>query len=95
VFEGDTPMKVLMQHVQSEPLPPSARTELPISQEIDDLVLACLRKDPDSRPQNAEEVLRLCYRCHAAWDQQAARTWWEQHLPELTGPLAMVQTVEA
>ena len=31
VFEADTPMKMLMQHVQSVPLPPSKRTELPDS----------------------------------------------------------------
>ena len=47
VFEGDTPMKVMLQHVQEEPVPPSQRTELPIPKEIDDLVLACLRKDPN------------------------------------------------
>ena len=58
VFEADTPMKMLMQHVQAGPVPPSQRTELPIPRELDELVLACLEKDPHKRPQNAEELLR-------------------------------------
>ena len=29
VFEADTPMKMLMQHVHATPVPPSQRTELP------------------------------------------------------------------
>ena len=40
-------------------MPPSQRTELPIPRELDELVLACLEKDPKRRPQNAEELLRM------------------------------------
>ena len=58
VFEADTPMKMFMQHVQAQPVPPSQRTELPIPRELDELVLACLEKDPDKRPQDAEELFR-------------------------------------
>ena len=91
VFEGDTPMKVLLQHVQAEPVPPSQRTELPIPQELDDLVLACLRKDPNDRPQNAEVLLNMCTGCKTGdcWNSNLAKTWWEKHLPELTGPLSL------
>jgi serine/threonine-protein kinase len=91
VFEGDTPMKVLLQHVQAEPVPPSQRTELPIPQELDDLVLACLRKDPNDRPQNAEVLLGMATGCKTGdcWNSKLAKTWWEKHLPELTGPLSL------
>jgi eukaryotic-like serine/threonine-protein kinase len=91
VFEGDTPMKVLLQHVQAEPVPPSQRTELPIPQELDDLVLACLRKDPNDRPQNAEVLLTMATGCKTGdcWNSNLAKTWWERHLPEFTGPLSL------
>jgi tRNA A-37 threonylcarbamoyl transferase component Bud32 len=91
VFEADTPMKMLLQHVQAAPLPPSQRTELPIPKELDDLVLACLAKDPNDRPQNAEELFRMATGCNSCptWDQDAARTWWQTHLPEFTGPLSV------
>src|SRR6185436_8038121 len=47
VFEADSPMKMLMQHMHARPVPPSQRSELPIPRELDELVLACLEKDPN------------------------------------------------
>ena len=89
VFEADTSMKMLMQHLHAPPVPPSQRTELPIPRELDDLVLACLQKDPNLRPQNAGELFRMAYNCRACegWGSDAAERWWMMHLPEFTGPL--------
>jgi serine/threonine protein kinase len=92
VFEADTSMKMLLQHVHAQPVPPSQRTELPIPREIDELVLACLQKDPKMRPQSAGELFRMAQQCHvggATWSPEQAQTWWERHLPELTGPLTV------
>jgi serine/threonine-protein kinase len=91
VFEADTSMKMLMQHVHAQPVPPSERTELPIPKELDDLVLACLQKDPNLRPQNASDLFRMAQACHACgeWNVDTAQKWWKVHLPEFTGPLAV------
>jgi eukaryotic-like serine/threonine-protein kinase len=91
VFEAETPMKVLMQHIQAAPIPPSQRTELPIPKALDELVLKCLAKDPNHRPQHAEELLALSYSsCSCGgWSLESSQHWWEQHLPDLTGPLTM------
>jgi tRNA A-37 threonylcarbamoyl transferase component Bud32 len=91
VFEADTPMKMLVQHVQSRPVPPSQRTELEIPRELDQLVLACLEKDPNNRPRDAEQLFDLSCRCcrGEAWDTVHAKQWWEQHLPEFTGALTI------
>ncbi len=95
VFEADTPMKMLMHHVQTPPTPPSQRTELPIPRELDDLVMACLEKDPDKRPQDAEQLLAMARRCQCGrlWDTVRAKEWWETHLLELTGPLLVTERV--
>jgi eukaryotic-like serine/threonine-protein kinase len=95
VFEAETPMKMMMQHVHATPVPPSQRSELPIPRELDDLVLACLEKDPNRRPQNAEELFRMAQGCRVCegWDFGSAKRWWETHLPELTGPLSLEQPI--
>jgi eukaryotic-like serine/threonine-protein kinase len=91
VFEADTPMKMLLQHVQARPDPPSTRTELPIPKELDELVLACLEKDPNRRPQDAGQLYRDACECKSCdrWNSETAKIWWEQNLPELTGPLTL------
>ena len=91
VFEADTPMKMLLQHLHAQPLPPSQRTEVPIPRELDELVLACLDKNPDKRPQNAEELFRMACGCRRATAGTRRRppNWWKVHLPELTGPLTL------
>jgi eukaryotic-like serine/threonine-protein kinase len=91
VFEADTPMKMFLQHLQAHPIPPSRRSELPIPPEVDALVLACLEKDPANRPQDARQLLRMVEQCRAAsgWTNDRARSWWETHLLDLTGPLAL------
>ena len=91
VFDGDTPMKVMMQHLNAEPVPPSARTEMPIPRELDDLVMSCLQKDPNRRPQDAGQLFQMACatRNCDGWAAPDARTWWETHLPELCGPLTI------
>jgi serine/threonine-protein kinase len=91
VFEAETPMKMFLQHMQAAPIPPSLRSELRIPREVDDLVLACLEKDPAKRPQDAVQVLRMIRQCRSGqtWDHDTARGWWQTHLPELTGALTV------
>ncbi len=84
VFDADTPMRLLMQHVQQAPIPPSKRSKQAIPQEIDELVMACLHKDPNRRPRDASELLHLVSSIASDWDHHAARNWWETHLLDLS-----------
>jgi serine/threonine-protein kinase len=88
VFEATSQMKLLMQHVQDAPIPPSRRARQRIPRDVDDLVMACLHKDPDRRPQSAGHLLQLACECRTddAWDGHAATAWWETHLPHLMLP---------
>ncbi len=85
VFTAETPMGLLLQHAQTPPTPPSARTDQPVPPALEDLVLSCLAKDPANRPQSARELsLRLAeVEGASAWTQDRAREWWMTHQPAL------------
>ncbi|MFN7980969.1 MAG: serine/threonine-protein kinase [Vicinamibacterales bacterium] len=88
VFDGDTPMKMFMQHVQAEPIPPSLRSELPIPTALETLVLACLAKAPGARPQSIAELAQQldAIVLKDRWSNDAARRWWSTHLVDLAVP---------
>jgi eukaryotic-like serine/threonine-protein kinase len=91
VFEGDSAMRVLVQHVQDPPLPPSQRTELEVPADLEALILRCLEKDPARRPQSAREVLTMARACRVTrpWNGELAQQWWQAHLPELCASAAV------
>src|SRR3954447_16896196 len=82
VFTGDTVLKVITQHLQGVPVPPSERTELPIPERLDQLVLACLAKKPEERPQNARQLAQALDSIDGmTWSEEDANRWWSRHHP--------------
>ncbi len=85
VFEGKTPMAVLVQHARVEPTPPSLRTEMQIPTQLERIILACLRKDPTQRPGSAFELaerLTDAARGDGSWTAARAERWWRIHMPD-------------
>jgi serine/threonine-protein kinase len=84
VFEAESSLQVMIEHVQGEPIPPSRRSELVIPECLDAIVLACLAKRPDDRPADAAQLSRLLSRCEVGepWTDESAARWWQAHLPE-------------
>ncbi len=85
-----------MKHVNGTPESPSKRTELDVPEELDDLILACLAKKPDDRPQDARELSERLAACHVEtpWTPDRAEKWWQTHMPQAAAPLAE-QTAKA
>jgi serine/threonine-protein kinase len=84
VFTADTPMQLLLAHVQTPPPAPSSRTENPIPSDLEGLVLSCLAKDPEQRPRSPRDLLlRLDgLVLPQPWNEARAREWWKMHLSE-------------
>jgi serine/threonine protein kinase len=83
VFEGESPLAIMLAHVRERPVPPSRISELGIPPALDDLVLACLEKDPANRPASADELRIRLESCPTVdvWTQEQARQWWDLHRP--------------
>jgi serine/threonine-protein kinase len=83
VFEGRTAVELMAHHIQTAPVAPSERTESEIPTALDEVILACLEKDPDRRPQSARDLSQLLAACDTAapWTEQRAQEWWQQHRP--------------
>ena len=78
VFEGESPMQVVLKHIQSEPVPPSLRLGRPLPQPLERLILACLAKAPAGRPADAATLAEALTHAGADdWSQSDARRWWE------------------
>jgi eukaryotic-like serine/threonine-protein kinase len=62
--------------------PPSERTELSIPATLERLVLACLAKKPEERPQNARQLAQSLDTIDGmTWGEDEAGRWWSQHHP--------------
>ena len=80
------------------PTPPSRRLKRAIPGPLEDLVLECLAKDPNERPQSARDLARrlrqLMSLCDAPWDPDQAQAWWDEKRPLPGGPdLGLATTV--
>ena len=84
VFEGESSVKVMLDHAQVVPPPPHTRTELSIPPELEQVVMDCLEKARDRRPGSAAELARRLAACPTPqpWTCERAERWWHTHLPE-------------
>ena len=79
VFDtGSSPMQVLMDHIQKQPPSHSERTTAQIPPALDEILLRCLSKDPNDRPQTMQDLAESLARVPLAepWTQERARRWW-------------------
>ena len=93
LFEGLSDYETLLQHMQSVPVPPSQKSETTIPPELDRVIMACLEKNPNDRPQTAAELMaRLkAIPLSPAWTPERAEHWWQAHRPSTHESLAAAQ----
>jgi serine/threonine-protein kinase len=82
VFQAANTFQVIAKHLQEPPVPPSQRTELVVPPALDQVVLACLAKNPGDRPASAAELDRLLAEIELEpWTEEQADRWWTRHQP--------------
>ena len=88
LFTGE-PMAVMLKHIRTAPRAPSAVAKQPVPEDLDQIVLACLQKEPEQRPASAGELWRMLGDCSVAgrWTPESAERWWREHVPTVCGEL--------
>ena len=88
VFQGKSVVEVLSQHLHSAPEPLSARG-IKLPQALESVILACLSKDPERRPQTAAALRSSIEACRIEpWGSESAHAWWRSHKSSLERPVA-------
>jgi serine/threonine protein kinase len=84
VFQAPNAIQLMYQHANAIPVPPSQVSELDIPAGLDSVILACLAKHPEDRPQNAGELARQLAAAVPGdrWNEERAHRWWDRHHPE-------------
>jgi serine/threonine-protein kinase len=82
VFDADSPLRMLIQHIQAAPVPPGLRSGQSIPPGLEQLIMRCLAKKPDDRPASADEIVEALDRIPLdhRWTQADAREWWEANI---------------
>ncbi|MEP6535516.1 MAG: serine/threonine-protein kinase [Bryobacteraceae bacterium] len=83
VFNEPSPMAAALAHVQKPPVPPSQRTEMIIPPSMERVVMQCLEKDPNKRPQSAWDLARQLenLRDIPRFCRDSAEKWWTINRP--------------
>jgi serine/threonine protein kinase len=83
VFQTESGVEQIVEHVKTVPTPPSARTTLVIPPALEVIVMRCLEKVPGDRYESARALSTALHEVPvpAAWDAGRADRWWDEWTP--------------
>jgi serine/threonine-protein kinase len=82
-FDGSTPEAIMTAHITEDPVTVRDRSELEIPRELGELIMDCLAKNPDERPESvrAVQMTLASIEFKKPWSVERAAAWWDLHLP--------------
>jgi len=82
VFDAGTRHDLLVMHAHQKPITPSKSVGLALHAGLEAVIMACLEKNPNRRPQTAkdldESLAALSF--EHPWTAERAALWWRRHL---------------
>ncbi|GEM_PF-2101999 len=88
VFEGNSSVEICASHLHDLPETPSDRLGQAIPQDLERLILQCLEKEPEKRPESAIALANSLAECTVpTWTKKQARDWWSEHEVLLPQPV--------
>ena len=95
VFEGKSVVEICMHHVRTVPVPPSQRLGQAVAPQLEAILLQCLEKKREDRPESARilrEMLANCDVSDAMWADGDADAWWTLFRQQTVIPSASAST---
>jgi tRNA A-37 threonylcarbamoyl transferase component Bud32 len=81
VFEADSALRMIGQHLRAAPIPPSIRSGRAVPEALERLILACLAKEPGDRPASAADLAHgLAAVDLLPWSPEEAQAWWDANM---------------
>lgn len=79
-IKGRTMVEICAAHLYEKPEPPSQRIGKPLPKSLETIVLKCLEKSPDARPQSASELVDALDNAEGVevWTNANARAAWAE-----------------
>lgn len=97
LFEGDTPMEICAAQLTAEPRPMKQFARVPAELEL--IVMSCLAKRPEDRPESMDVLAARLAACEVAgsWTNEEAAAWWLAHdtKPQVSDPVAPTISINA
>ncbi|QDV15075.1 Serine/threonine-protein kinase PknB [Rosistilla oblonga] len=78
LFDAAGTLDAILNQVQEEPLLPSERAGKPIDAKFEAVIMQCLSKNPNDRPDSVDDLVDLLEACpdQGDWNQNVAQQWW-------------------
>jgi serine/threonine protein kinase len=79
IFDAETVLAFMNLHLMEDPVPPSSRVP-GVPTDLEEVLLACLAKEPEDRPDSAAVLRESLLACESAgeWTPADAAAWWEE-----------------
>jgi eukaryotic-like serine/threonine-protein kinase len=90
VFEAENRADMLVMHAHQRPVPPSKRAGISIPPRLEEIILQCLDKNPNKRPQTArdlgDQIRELGL--DQEWTRARREQWWGENEREVSSESA-------
>lgn len=80
-FTGTNPLEICLKQVREPALRIDDQCQIPICTELSEIVMRCIAKSPDDRPQSALELIAALDRATpiCPWTREDAELWWRNN----------------
>jgi tRNA A-37 threonylcarbamoyl transferase component Bud32 len=85
LFAAESIEHLFSQHAYSDPRYPSARANRKIARDLEALIMQCVEKQPQERPNGMSTLIERLDSLEVAgeWDEHKARDWWLEHADDV------------